>query len=321
METRLVRIGWVGVHSEGIPALEAVCAAEYDVVGLITLRRDKANRRCGSGDYDSICDAYEIPLHEVDHINDAGSVEILQSWNCDLLVVLGWGQILGPEALRSASIGVVGSHASLLPHNRGSAPVNWAIIRGETQTGNSLIWLADGIDTGQLIDQRAFDISPYDTCTTIYDRVAESNRDMMLQLCFQLEAGKRPGRPQLHLDEPMLPRRRPQDGRIDWNSSTEEIYNMIRGLTRPYPGAFADLNGETYQIWEAAMLPIAKRVAEPGTVLGPVCGPNPSACGQLVATGDGAILLLDVEDASGHVLRGRELSEQAWTGVKQRHAA
>ncbi|MEQ9406231.1 MAG: methionyl-tRNA formyltransferase [Fuerstiella sp.] len=316
-----MRIGWVGVHAEGIPALQAVCEADYDVVGMATLRQEKADRRCGSADYEAVCERYDIPLAEIDHINDPASVQLLQSWNCDLLVVLGWGQILGPEALRTARIGVVGAHASLLPHNRGSAPVNWAIIRNESQTGNSLIWLTDEVDSGHLIDQRAFDISAYDTCQTIYEQVAESNREMLLDLCLQLAAGERPGQAQRHSDEPVLPRRRPQDGLIDWNTGTEQIYNMVRALTRPYPGAFTVLHGRTLKIWQAAQLPLIRWIAVPGTFLGSVQSPLPEACGQLVATSDGAIVLLEVEDESGHVLKGRELSEQNWSGRSLSHAA
>ena len=114
-----MKIGWVGVHAEGISALNAACEAEYDVVGFMTLRQDKAEKRCGSGSYDAICERFQIPIHEVEHINAEESIEILKSWGCDLLVVLGWGQILNAEALATARIGVVGAHASLLPHNKG----------------------------------------------------------------------------------------------------------------------------------------------------------------------------------------------------------
>lgn len=310
LQTTQLRIGWIGVHAEGLSALEAVCAAEYEVAGMLTLRQDKADRRCGSAGYVDLCDRFEIPLHEIDNVNDAASVQLLESWNCDLLVVLGWGQILKPAALRTARIGVVGAHASLLPHNRGSAPVNWAIIKGEQITGNSLIWLAEGVDSGDLIDQREFEITPFDTCATIYDRVAESNREMLLDLCFRLEAGQRPGTPQAHSDEPILPRRRPADGLIQWNVSSLEIYNMVRGLTRPYPGAFADIEGERFTIWQAATVPGQQPAATPGTVLGAVISPNPQACGQLVATADGCILLLELETTDGEILRGPELCER-----------
>lgn len=316
-----MRIGWVGVHAEGISALKAVCGAEYNVAGLMTLRRDKADRRCGSADYELICLQYDIPYHEVGNINDASSIDLLQSWQCDLLIVLGWGQILGSDALKHAKIGTVGAHASLLPHNRGSAPVNWAIIRGEHETGNSLIWLEEGVDAGHLIDQRSFPITSYDSCTTVYDKVADSNREMLLSLLHQLEAGKRPGQPQQEPHEAVLPRRRPQDGVIDWKSSSEEIYNLVRALTRPYPGAFAFLNNQAYRIWSAARTPITQPIAEAGTVIGPVHSPEPRACGQMVATSDGAVLLLEVEDTAGNVLQGQELSELDWTGRRLSNAA
>ena len=316
-----MRIGWIGVHAEGLAALEAVCATEYDVVGFMTLKQEKADRRCGSVSYESICERYQIPQHEVKHVNDESSLSILRSWDCDLLVVLGWGQILNDQALKTAKIGVVGAHASLLPRNRGSAPVNWAIIKGESETGNSLIWLEEGVDSGNLIDQRSFPITAYDTCSTIYDRVAESNRAMLLDLLLELEEGKVPGRPQVATDDRVLPRRRPKDGVINWNSRGEDIYNLVRALARPYPGAFAFLNGKNYRVWKAAMLPPREPIAPPGTVLGPVKSPENNACGVLVATADGALLVLELEDENGCVLSGRDLSEQNWTGWRLRHAA
>ncbi len=319
-----MKIGWVGVHAEGIPALQAVCEAEYDVVGLMTLRQEKAERRCGSGSYEGLCDRFKIPMFEVAHVNDSDSIDILKAWDCDVLVVLGWGQILCPDALRQARIGVVGAHASLLPHNRGSAPVNWAIIRDEKETGNSLIWLAEGVDAGDLIAQRSFPITSYDTCATIYDSVAESNREMLLELLRELEWGERPGLPQAEQDSAILPRRRPNDGLIDWTRSSREIYNLIRAVTHPYPGAFAYLNGQAFRVWKAALLPLAQSPGEPGSILGPVNSPDEQSCGLLVATGDGAIVLLEIEDESGHLLNGRQLSEitqQNWTGRQLRNAA
>ena len=307
-----MKIGWVGVHAEGISALNAACEAEYDVVGFMTLRQDKAEKRCGSGSYDAICERFQIPIHEVEHINAEESIEILKSWDCDLLVVLGWGQILNAEALATARIGVVGAHASLLPHNKGSAPINWAIINGEDQTGNSLMWLADGVDSGDLIDQRAFPITAYDTCSTLYDRVADSNRDMVLSLLAKLEFGEIPGSPQQHTDEAILPRRRPKDGLIDWNRSGQEIYDLVRAVTRPYPGAFGELDGSTYKIWNVALLPAYKPNAFPGAIIGPVTSPEDRACGVLVATQDGAIVVLEIEDEHGNLFSGRQLSSLDW---------
>lgn len=316
-----MRIGWIGVHAEGIPALEAVAAAGYQIAGVMTLRSSKADRRCGSVDYHSVCRRLGVPVAEVDHVNDATSIEQLRNWNCDLLVVLGWGQILGPDVLNVATLGVVGAHASFLPHNRGSAPVNWAIINGETTTGNSLMWLSEGVDSGDLIDQRCFSISPYDTCATIYEKVAESNRDMLLQLLSELRAGRRPGRSQPHSDEPLLPRRRPEDGQINWHSSSTDIYNLVRGVTRPYPGAFTFLSDGKWWIWNVAVLPPFMSGVPPGTVLGPVRSPEQNACGQMIATTDGAVVVLEAEDAQGRVYSGYSLSELDWSGKRVSYAA
>lgn len=316
-----MKLGWIGIHEEGIPALDAVCCAGYQVQGVMTLTQDAAERRAGSVSYADICRPYNVPVYEVKHSNDQSSVEILKSWDCDVLVVLGWGQILSPEVLELPKIGTVGAHASLLPRNRGSAPVNWAIINGEPQTGNSLIWLVPDVDAGDLIDQRSFPISQYDTCRTIYDAVAESNQDMLLSLLPRLNDGIIPGSQQPKSDAALLPRRRPSDGLINWSDSTTHIYNLVRAVTRPYPGALAAFRGQEFKIWTVAAMPAMHTGRPPGTVIGPVVSPNPEGCGQLVATSDGAILILEAENQSGRILSGKELCEQNWTERELAHAA
>ena len=315
-----MRIGWIGFHQEGIPAFEAVVQSGYDVAGLVTLDGSSAARRSGAADYRPICQAHGIPVHEVKNINDATSIDRLRDLDLDLAFVLGWSQILKPAALSCAKIGMIGAHASLLPRNRGSAPVNWAIINGETTTGNSLIWLANNVDAGHVIDQREFPISAYDTCASIYDQVAQSNRDMVLQWLPKLH--DRPGHPQVDLDGPLLPRRRPQDGIIDWNQSNQRVYDFVRALTRPYPGAFSFLQDQQFKVWTAALLPAAVNHQHlPGSIVGPVHSPDENACGQLVACRTGGVVLLEIEDAHGNLIRGRELCEQSWNGRVFRRAA
>ena len=312
-----MRIGWIGFHAEGVLALEAAVRAGYDVVGVISLRPERAALRSAAVDYAAVCRRLGVPVHFVKNINDPDSVEHLHGMHLDLGIVLGWSQILRSEALRSARLGMVGAHASLLPHNRGSAPVNWAIIRGEATTGNSLMWLSEGVDEGHLIDQRSFPITPYDTCATVYEKVAASNREMVLALLEQLRLGQRPGRPQPETDEPLLPRRRPADGTIDWSRSAGEVYDFIRALTRPYPGACGWLGGEKLKIWQAAVLPTpARGMFAAGTVIGAARSPEPRACGQVVACGDGSLLVLEVErDDDNAVLRGSALAELNWQGL------
>lgn len=310
-----MRFGWLGCHQEGLAPLRGLLEAGVDIAGVITQRPELAARRSGAGDYAGLCAEFGLPLHEIDNVNDDRAVELLRSLSLDVLLVIGWHQILRREALRTARVGVVGAHASLLPHNRGSAPINWTLIRGETQAGNSLIWLSEEVDAGNIIDQTAFCVTPYDTCATLYDRVADSNRRMLLALVERLLDGETVvGRPH-HGDEPVLPRRRPQDGLVDWSRDAKAVYDFVRALTRPYPGAFSSLEGRRWSIWSSALLPgTVCGGSVPGEVLGPVVSPVDAACGQLVACGRGAVLLLEVASDDGELLSGRRLSDRGWTG-------
>jgi methionyl-tRNA formyltransferase len=310
-----MRFAWVGHHLEGLPAFEALLDAGADVVGAVTLTAEAAARRSGTVDFGPLCRSAGVPLHRTSDVNSPETVALLRSLDLDVLFVIGWNQILRAEALGTARVGVVGAHASMLPKNRGSAPINWALSRGEHETGNCLLWLNDGIDTGAIIDSMAIPITPYDTCATLYERVALTNRDMLLRLWCRLLKGQRPGTPQAEWTEPPLPRRRPADGRLDWGDTSTRVYDFVRALTRPYPGAFGRLQGERWTVWQAALPPLdAFPLAEPGACLGAVVSPADDACGQLVACGRGAVTILEAESEDGRVLRGRALSEVDWRG-------
>jgi methionyl-tRNA formyltransferase len=317
-----MRIAWIGFHMEGVPALREVLRKRYPVVGIVTLSHDAADRRSGAADISSIGREFCVPVFEVDDINSEAALAALSELQLDLGFCIGWTQLMGKAAREHFRLGVVGAHASLLPHNRGRAPVNWALIRGEKETGNTLQWLGDAVDGGDVIDSRRIPITAYDTCESIYERVAESNRDMILEVLPKLLNGERPSTPQLHSDEPLLPRRRPADGDVDWSADSSRVYDFVRALTRPYPGAFSQLDGRRWTIWSCS-LPPATMLAEgkPGEVIGPVVSPVDGACGQTVMCGSGAVTLLELEDEDGVVLKGRELSDQSWQGWRWRDGA
>lgn len=317
-----MRIGWVGFHEEGMLALEALLK-RGGLVGVITLKQDKAAKRSAAADVEGLCRAAEVPVHLVDHIDDADAVAVMKSWQADVIFVIGWSQILGEEALSQAKIGTIGAHASKLPHNRGSAPINWAIINGESETGNSLMWLAADVDNGDLIDQMSFPISTYDTCATLYQRVAETNRDMILRSLERFEAGDFPRQPQEETGEPILPRRRPRDGKMDWTQTAEQLYAFVRALARPYPGAFTRLDGtpekrgKKHIVWNTALIDMSVPTeAAPGTVVGHLHSPIPEACGLLVACGKGVLAVLEVETKDGIILSGPELCRAVAKGAK-----
>jgi methionyl-tRNA formyltransferase len=309
-----LRLGWVGFHQEGLPALRSLLKSGVRFETIVTLDEGSLEKRSAGVDYSELAAAHATPLRPIRSINDPTVVQYLSDLQLDVLFVIGWSQLLHPAALATARLGVIGAHASLLPHNRGSAPINWTLIHGETTAGNTLMWLTEGVDEGRIVDQMSFPVTPYDTCATLYDQVAETNRIMIERTLPKLMAGDCPGIVQTHSDEPVLPRRRPDDGRIDWNQSSLKIYNFVRALTRPYPGAFSHLEGIRWTIQTCALIPGATACAEPGTVMGPVYSPVADACGQLVACSKGAIVVLELESKDGVTLKGPALSDCQWAG-------
>lgn len=310
-----MKIAWIGNHEEGVIAFQQV-SEQYLVSCFITLDEEAyAKRSGGSRAYYDICCAHNIPYHSVSTIKGDEAYRLLVDCHPDLIVVLGWSEILPERLLDIPTIGTIGTHAALLPHNRGSAPINWALIRGETETGNTMMWLDKDVDSGDIVDQMAFPITPFDTCKTLYDQVAKTNAAMLMKLLRSLENGVRPVLPiENETNEPILPRRRPKDGLICWQQSAEKIYDFIRALTKPYPGAFTYLDGHKWLLWEAAYLPIST-CAVPGAILGTSYGFAENGVGLLVAAESGCLLITRMEDEQGQEFTGPALYELNLKGV------
>lgn len=313
---KTLRLGWVGFHQEGEQAFKGLIESGHVIRCAVTLEPAALRQRSGWISYAALCKEIGIPLREVSNINEASVLEWLRGFELDILLVIGWSQILKPALLSIPRLATIGAHASLLPELRGSAPINWAIIRGMQHTGNSLILLTDKVDEGRILDQEPFPITPFDTCASLYQKVAETNRIMLLRTLPKLTMGQAmPGFDQPSTSVPNLPRRRPGDGRIRWGLTGAEIYDLIRAVTEPYPGAFTFLSGKKLTVWKAAMIPSVENT-KAGTIIGRVVATEPAACGQLVACGDGyGILMIDVEFTGGLRLTGHELAKQNWTGI------
>jgi len=257
-----VRVVFIGCVGEAKRSLETLVEMGERVVAIITLRPDLAATVSGAIRWEAIAEASSIPLHFVRNANDPEAIELIRSLEPDLIYCVGWTQLLRRELLAIPRLGCIGFHASLLPKYRGRAPVNWAIIRGETESGNTMMLLDDGVDTGYIIAQRRFAIDLDDTCATVYDKVAASEVDMIRETMPLIRAGRMPRRPQDHGAATVMPRRRPEDGVMDWNKTAKELHDWIRALTHPYPGAFTTLRGERVFIWKAR--PLSSGSARPG---------------------------------------------------------
>ena len=156
----IMRFGWLSFHMEGVPALQALLEQGIAVQAIITLNEEQRSKRSAAVDYGEIARRFSVPFHAIGNINHETSIQLLMKLELDVLFVLGWSQIIDASALRCCRVGMVGAHASLLPRYRGSAPINWALIHGEAETGNTLMWLSPGVDEGSIIDQRASPSAP-----------------------------------------------------------------------------------------------------------------------------------------------------------------
>jgi methionyl-tRNA formyltransferase len=210
--------------------------------------------------------------------------------------------MLSDEILQIPSRGAYNLHGSLLPAYRGRCPVNWVLIQGETRTGVTLHHMVKKADAGDIVGQKAVAIEETDTAVSLYRRLCEAAGELLDETLPLMKAGRAPRLPQDISKGSYFGGRRPEDGRIDWRWPAVRIYNLIRAVTEPYPGAFCLLpDGSHLLIWWAVP-EAAQRVAgadPPGTV-------SIDERGALVATGEGRLRLVDVEN-DGKRMCGSEL--------------
>jgi methionyl-tRNA formyltransferase len=283
------RVAFVGAVHEAVPALGVLIDSGAEITEVVTLPTERAAATSGFVDLEPLARTHGIPVRRCADINSAESVQRVRDRRPDLMVVCGWTRLLSAELLGVPPRGVIGFHASLLPKFRGRAPVNWAILRGEAETGNTMMMLDAGTDTGDIVDQQTVAITPDDTCATVYAKVGEAGAEMLRRQLPALLAGTAPRRPQGRADGPPLPKRTPGMGITDWNRPARAVHDWIRALTWPYPGAFTFKGDQKIMLWAAAPEG-ASAARRPGEVLG--CGED----GVRVATADGTILLTSASD-------------------------
>lgn len=290
MQQNPLRIVFVGAHTEALRPFQHLILNSENIVGLFTLEPASLAKMSGGVDLTGIATAARIPFKTGRNVNALDAMSWIRGLAPDLLLVVGWTQLLKPEVLQVPSLGCLGFHASLLPKYRGRAPVNWAIINGETETGNSMIVLEPGADEGDLVSQRRIPITEEDDCATIYEKVSLTECEMLDEVLPLIRQGRMPRRKQNSFDATVMPKRRPEDGLIDWSWTTRRLYNWVRALTHPYPGAFSYVSGRKIIIWKARAEDRTIRSEKlPGTV-------EASSDGfPLAAMRDGHLRILHVE--------------------------
>jgi methionyl-tRNA formyltransferase len=288
----------LGTGPFAIPTLEALAASRHAVLLVIT--RPPQGRRPAASPLQQVAESLGIAVWSPETVNTVAAQDRLKSLGADLLVVCDYGEILRPETLTTARLGGINLHGSLLPKYRGAAPVQWAILRGEVETGISVIQMTPGLDAGPCLGQQRTVIDPEEDAGQLEARLAAMGAELVLQVIDDLETGRASAIEQDARLASKAPRLRKEQGAIDWSRSAQEVKNQVRGL-RPWPRAYTfwrrptgeslRLNVDRVAVVSAsAGVASATRSQPPGTVL--------NAADQfIIGTGNGLLEILELQPA------------------------
>ena len=261
-----MRVVFMGTPEFAVPTLEALIQ-EHEVIGVYT-QPDKPKGRGKAMAFPPVKEKaleHNLPVYQPVKVREASVVAELEAMNPDAIVVVAFGQILPESILNIPKYGCINVHASLLPKYRGAAPMQWAIIDGEKETGITTMYMAKGLDTGDMILKATTPIGPKETGETLHDRMSVMGGPLILETLKQIEAGTAPRIKQddsLSCYASMLDK---EMGCIDWNKDAASIERLIRGLNS-WPSAYTFWNEKTLKIWDSEVVECSDE-GENGTVI------------------------------------------------------
>lgn len=281
-------------HNVGYRCIEELLRQGAEIC-LIFTHEDSATEQIWFSSVRELAEKHGIP-YLTSSINEPDNVERVRQIGPDFLLSFYYRNMIKPEVLEIPARGALNLHGSYLPKYRGRVPVNWAVINGETETGATLHYMVAKPDAGDIVDQEKVAIAFSDTAHDVFGKVNEAAVTVLRRAWPRLMDGSANRIPMDLAAGSYFGGRKPEDGRIDWTKSAVQIYNLIRGVTHPYPGAFTELHGVKITIWEAWPL---EGSGEPGRVV----SLNP----LLVGTGEGVLELKSYEPADISLKTGTKL--------------
>ncbi len=261
-------------HDVGYECLAALAARGVNVVAVYT-HTDDPHEQVWFRSVASLARARNLPTYTPPNASTPECFAQIRALAPDLIFSFYYRHLIRADILDLARLGAYNLHGSLLPKYRGRAPVNWAVLHGETETGATLHVMTRRADAGDIVDQERVPIGPQETAREVFAKVTTAARRVLERQLDALLRGTAPRRPQDETQASYFGGRTPEDGRIDWRADAAHVFNLIRAVTHPYPGAFTNVGGRRFYIWWAT--PTAPGRGRPGEVV--ATAPLTIACG------------------------------------------
>lgn len=289
-----MRILFMGTPDFAVPSLQALLDAGHEVCGVFTQPDKPKNRgmKLQPPPVKVLALAHDIPVYQPTSVKDGTALEIIQQLNPELIVVAAYGRILPNAILEYPAKGCINVHSSLLPKFRGAAPIHWAVVSGETETGVTIMHMAQELDAGDIIDQIRTPIDSDESVEAVHDRLAQLGGKILVDVVKQIAEGTATRTPQDSSKATYAPMLSRELSNIDWNQPAKAIHDKIRGLS-PWPAASTNIICDTIiKIFGSSNLG-EETTAQPGTIV--AAGKQ----GIDVACGDGKVLRITQLQAPG----------------------
>lgn len=284
-----IKLVFLGTPGFAVPSLEALVAGGYPIAAVITQpdRPKGRGRNTAPSEVKVAALRHSLPVLEPEKVRDEEFLREFLKLEADMAVLVAFGQILPRAMIEAFKYGIVNVHPSLLPKYRGAAPINWALINGESETGVTTMRIGEGVDSGDILMQEMVRVRADDDCGSLGSRLADIGARLLLETIEGLVEGRITPVAQDHSAATYAPKINKDDTRITWDSPPQLIVNLVRGLS-PSPGAYGIFKGKQLKIFSAASEP-GTPAAAPGTVL------DLTDKGLRVAVRDGFVVLRDVQ--------------------------
>ncbi len=287
----MIRIVYMGTPDFAVEPLEAIIKAGYEVAAVVT----QPDKQKGRGKEVKMTPVKEcalrhgIPVFQPVKIKEPEAVAELEKYQADLFVVAAFGQLLSEEILNMPEYGCINIHASLLPAYRGAAPIQWAVLNGEKESGVTIMQMDKGLDTGDMLLKRSVELSPKETGDSLHDKLMHLGAELIVEALPKLEKGELVPEKQKDELSSYAKKLTKAMGQIDWSKDAVSLERWIRGLNS-WPSAYTFFGGKTLKIWEAQVAEEnGAQKAEPGHVV------SVSREGFTVACGQGALQILSLQ--------------------------